>query len=90
MLYTVMSPDKSDTVLIEDDLLVSGPNSGQASLQITAQEEFGINQTLVLLVRVSSFLSTVSSIIFMQLLFNLTLIAFQFKQTCQNVFLIFL
>ena len=52
MIYTVMSADNSDTVQVEDGILVSGSNSGQAALQVTAQEEFGINQTLVLLVKV--------------------------------------
>ena len=53
MIYTVMSADSSDTVQVEDGVLVSGSNSGQAALQLTAQEEFGINQTLVLLVKVT-------------------------------------
>ena len=52
MIYTVMSADSSDTVQVEDGVLVSGSNLGQAALQLTAQEEFGINQTLVLLVKV--------------------------------------
>ena len=52
MIYTVMSTDNGDTVAIEDGVLISGSNSGQAALHITAQEEFGINQTLVLLIKV--------------------------------------
>ena len=34
MIYTVMSADSSDTVQVEDGVLVSGSNSGQAALQI--------------------------------------------------------
>ena len=52
MIYTVMSAENSDTVQVEDGILMSGSNSGQAALQVTAQEEFGINQTLILLVKV--------------------------------------
>ena len=54
MIYTVMSTDNGDTVAIEDGVLISGSNSGQAALHITAQEEFGINQTLVLLIKVGN------------------------------------
>ena len=53
MIYMVMSADNSETVMVDDGVLMSGSHSGQAALQITAQEEFGINQTLVLLVKVS-------------------------------------
>ena len=52
MIYTIMSTDNGDTVAVEDDVLISGSNPGQAALHITAQEEFGINQTLVILVKV--------------------------------------
>ena len=60
MIYTVMSADNSDTVQVEDGILVSGSNSGQAALQVTAQEEFGINQTLVLLVKVIQWLQRIN------------------------------
>ena len=53
MIYKIMSTDdKSDIVRVEDGVLISGPFTGQAALHITAQEEFGISQTLVLFVKV--------------------------------------
>ena len=53
MTYKIMSTDSiSDIVRVEDGVLISGSSTGQAALHITAQEEFGISQTLVLLVKV--------------------------------------
>ena len=34
MIYTLMLADSCDTVQVEDGVLVSGSNSGQAALQI--------------------------------------------------------
>ncbi|XP_052692934.1 nuclear pore membrane glycoprotein 210-like [Crassostrea angulata] len=53
MSYQVISLlDPSPVTVGEGGLLTSGTVSGQVALQVTSQEEFGTNQTLVLLVRV--------------------------------------
>lgn len=53
MSYQVISlVDPSPVTVGEGGLLISGRVSGQVALQVTSQEEFGTNQTLVLLVRV--------------------------------------
>ncbi|XP_053384665.1 nuclear pore membrane glycoprotein 210-like [Mercenaria mercenaria] len=51
MSYSVLGSNP-DVVQVVDDVLVSGSNSGQAALHITAQEESGVTQTLVLNVKV--------------------------------------
>ncbi|XP_062607902.1 nuclear pore membrane glycoprotein 210-like [Saccostrea cucullata] len=53
MSYQVISlEDPSPVTVGEGGLLSSGPLTGQVALHVTSQEEFGTNQTLVLLVRV--------------------------------------
>ena len=39
----------------ESGQLVSGPTTGSAVVHVSAREEFGLNQTLVFLVKVTSF-----------------------------------
>ena len=51
MSYSVLGSNP-DVVQVVDDVLISGSNSGQAALHITAQEESGVTQTLVLNVNV--------------------------------------
>lgn len=58
MSYQVISlVDPSPVTVGEGGLLTSGTVSGQVALQVTSQEEFGTNQTLVLLVRVGQVFS---------------------------------
>lgn len=58
MSYQVISlVDPSPVTVGEGGLLTSGTVSGQVALQVTSQEEFGTNQTLVLLVRVGQVVS---------------------------------
>lgn len=55
MSYRVLDcPDKAPLVHVDDNShLTSGSVTGTASLQITAQESFGVNQTLILAVKVT-------------------------------------
>lgn len=55
MLYKVIG-GTSDVVTVEEGALISGSNSGQAALHITAVEESGVSQTLVIMVKVCRFL----------------------------------
>ncbi|XP_060082895.1 nuclear pore membrane glycoprotein 210-like [Ylistrum balloti] len=52
--YTVLPSSGDQRVVAVGDggLLISGPKAGEAALHITSQEEFGTNQTLVLLIKV--------------------------------------
>jgi len=51
MLYRVVG-GTPDVVTVEEGVLVSGSSSGQAALHITAVEESGVTQTLVIVVKV--------------------------------------
>ncbi|XP_022313260.2 nuclear pore membrane glycoprotein 210-like [Crassostrea virginica] len=53
MSYQIISPvDPTPVKVGEGGLLTSGSLTGQVALQVTSQEEFGTNQTLVLLIKV--------------------------------------
>ncbi|KAJ8299580.1 hypothetical protein KUTeg_023640 [Tegillarca granosa] len=54
MTYTILPSDEGLAVVNVSDggLLTTGSANGQAALHITAQEEFGTSQTLVLLIKV--------------------------------------
>ncbi|XP_046725797.1 nuclear pore membrane glycoprotein 210 isoform X2 [Silurus meridionalis] len=54
VLYRVLDcPDKAPLIHVDDNgHLTSGSLTGMASLQITAQESFGVNQTIILAVKV--------------------------------------
>lgn len=51
MQYKIIG-SSSDVLSVEERVLVSGSNSGQAVLHITAIEELGVTQTLVIMVKV--------------------------------------
>lgn len=60
--YAVVDPDNSCTdrrppvvSVSRSGLLTSGGYPGQAHLRVTAQEEFGVNHTMVILVKVRTF-----------------------------------
>ena len=54
MRYFVLGdqPDQQVVQVLENGQLRSGPVPGSAVLHVVAQEEFGLNQTLVILVKV--------------------------------------
>ena len=58
MSYQIISPvDPIPVKVGEGGLLTSGSLTGQVALQVTSQEEFGTNQTLVLLIKVSDWIA---------------------------------
>lgn len=55
MSYQVLSANSDKAIITVKDggVITSGASCGEAHLQITAFEEFGTNQTVVLLVKVN-------------------------------------
>ncbi|KAK3608986.1 hypothetical protein CHS0354_020538 [Potamilus streckersoni] len=53
LIFEVISSDNTPAIVhVIESVLETGATAGQAALRITAQEEFGTNQTIVLLIKV--------------------------------------
>ncbi|XP_067655062.1 nuclear pore membrane glycoprotein 210-like isoform X1 [Haliotis asinina] len=50
--HVLHNSDKSVVTMKQNGIIVSGVQTGTAALHVTAQEDFGVNQTLVILVKV--------------------------------------
>ena len=86
MSFVVLTSDYEPLVKVNRQGLVSaGARTGQASVQVTAYESFGVNQTLVLLVKVGCCVRSWGQIHrHIQLIFKKLFYAFS-KTTASNI-----